>query len=348
MFKPQYQNFVNAIENRSTSYIPLYEHIIDTSVMEAVTGEEFRHLENGNDAEKAAFLRRYNRFFLEMGYDTVSYERLVTDSMPGNGCLYGHNKGCIQTREDFDRYPWEKIPGWFFEKESVYYRKLRETMPDGMMAVGGPGNGLFECVQDIVGLESLCFLRVDEPEVYEGLFRAAGDMLCAIWTRFLEEFGDIYCVCRFGDDLGFQSSTLLPVDDIRRLLMPQYKRIVEIIHSHNKPFLLHSCGNIFRVMDDFIDTVQIQAKHSNEDSIAPFSEWIARYGERIGNVGGLDASVYCDESPVDISAYTRDIYRVCEAKGKGVAIGSGNSIPAYVRADKYLQVISTIRKLRGC
>ncbi|MBN1776811.1 MAG: hypothetical protein JW811_01705 [Clostridiales bacterium] len=348
MFKPQYQNFVNAVRNRPTSYIPLYEHIIVTSVMEAVTGVEFGYLENGNDADKAAYLKRYCKFFLDMGYDTVSYERLVVDSMPGNGCLYAHNEGCIHTREDFDRYPWEQIPDRFFEKESAYYRALRDVMPDGMLAVGGPGNGLFECIQDIVGLENLCYLRMDEPEVYEGLFQAAGDMLYTIWARFLEEFHDIYCVCRFGDDLGFQTSTLLPVDDIRRLIIPQYKRIVEIIHRHGKPFLLHSCGNIFRVMDDLIGTVEIDAKHSNEDSIAPFSEWIERYGGRIGNVGGLDASVYCDESPVDIVTYATDIYRTCEAKGGGAAIGSGNSIPAYVRPDKYLKVIDTVRELRGC
>ncbi|MDR1030283.1 MAG: hypothetical protein LBL76_05370 [Treponema sp.] len=48
-----------------------------------------------------------------------------------------------------------------------------------------------------------------------------------------------------------------------------------------KPFLLHSCGCIFKVMDDLI-AARIDAKHSNEDAIAP-------YGRRIGNFGGLSA-----------------------------------------------------------
>ncbi|MFH1512624.1 MAG: uroporphyrinogen decarboxylase family protein, partial [Bacillota bacterium] len=182
----------------------------------------------------------------------------------------------------------------------------------------------------------------------KALFQAAGDMMCAIWSRFLEEFGDIFCVCRFGDDLGFQSSTLLPVKDIQRLLIPQYRRIVAIIHKHGKPFLMHSCGNIFRIMDDLIDTVKIDAKHSNEDAIAPFGEWIARYGDRIGNIGGLDASVYCEGSPVDIREYTTALYHTCAAKGRGVAMGSGNSIPDYVAPERYVQAINTIRSLRGC
>ena len=65
----------------------------------------------------------------------------------------------------------------------------------------------------------------------------------------LEEFGDIYAVCRFGDDLGFRSSTLISARDIKEMVIPQYKRIVELVQSYGKPFLLHSCGCIFNVMD---------------------------------------------------------------------------------------------------
>ena len=43
--------------------------------------------------------------------------------------------------------------------------------------------------------------------------------------------------------------------------------LVGLIHSYNKPFLYHSCGKIFDVMEDIIDIVKINAKHSNEDQI---------------------------------------------------------------------------------
>ena len=36
-------------------------------------------------------------------------------------------------------------------------------------------------------------------------------------------------------------------------------------------------------MEDLITDVGIDAKHSNEDQIAPFPEWVRRYGDRIGN-----------------------------------------------------------------
>ena len=44
-------------------------------------------------------------------------------------------------------------------------------------------------------------------------------------------------------------------------------------HDAGKPFILHSCGNLEAVYPDLIDDVGIDAKHSNEDTIAPFSRW---------------------------------------------------------------------------
>jgi uroporphyrinogen decarboxylase len=46
-------------------------------------------------------------------------------------------------------------------------------------------------------------------------------------------------------------------------------------------------------MDDIIEVAKIDAKHSNEDDIAPFSEWVDRYGDRIGNFGGVEMFACC-------------------------------------------------------
>ena len=175
-----------------------------------------------------------------------------------------------------------------------------------MKAVGGPGNGVFELVQDIVGFEQLCYIRADDPDLYRDLFTAVGSTM-EIWARFLKEYGDLYAVCRFGDDLGFKTSTLLPPQDIRTHIIPQYKRIVDLVHAYGKPFLLHSCGDIFAVMDDRIEMAGIDAKHSNEDVIAPFTVWLERYGDRIGNFGGVDMDVICQFSEAEIAEYVKAV-----------------------------------------
>ncbi|HIZ20134.1 MAG TPA: hypothetical protein H9674_04665 [Firmicutes bacterium] len=347
MFLPDYKNLENAARNLPSARIPLYEHGIAPTFMERVTGRKFAHLQTGSHEEKQEFYRQYNGFQRDMGYDTVTFEGCVTSILPEGGALGGHKKGVIQTREDFEKYPWDSLCDRYFSTFSDHFKALRETMPEGMLAVGGVGNGVFECVQDLVGLQDLCYMKVDDEELYRDMFAKVGDMLVEIWKQFLAEFGDVYCVCRFGDDLGFRSSTLLHEDDVRELIIPQYKRIVDVVHAAGKPFLLHSCGCIFNVMDDIISVAGIDAKHSNEDAIAPYQAWIDRYGDRIGNFGGLDTDALCDVNPCDIEDYTIKVYRVCEAKGHGIAIGSGNSIPDYVSEERYLKANRLLRRLRG-
>ncbi|MCL2833991.1 MAG: hypothetical protein FWD78_12535 [Treponema sp.] len=346
-FVPDYNNILSAALNKKSARMPLYEHMISVRIMETITGKKFSDLFRGGYNDKIEFFRNYCGFFKDCGYDTVSYECGTGSVMPGSGALGGHKPGVIKNRADFEKYPWDKIPDIFFDKYSENFRAFGVALPPGMKGIGGVGNGIFECVQDITGFENLCYIKADDSELYAGLFAKTGDVLASIWKRFLAEFGGLFCVCRMGDDLGFKSSTLLDAEDIRKFIIPQYRRVVDLVHAAGKPFLLHSCGCIFNVMDDIISDAGIDAKHSNEDVISPYSKWLDDYGGRIGNFGGLDTDALCDSSSVDLAAYTTDIYRLCEKKGRGTAIGSGNSIPDYVSPQRYMLALDTVRRLRG-
>jgi len=344
-FKPDYRHIVDAAKNIVPDRLPLYEHNITIKFMEKYYGYEFEYLLDGSYDDLLKFMEIYTGFFKEMGYDTVSFETLIGQIMPGSGALGGSQPGVIKTREDFENYPWEDIPRFFFEKYSNSFKALREKMPEGMMAIGGPGNGIFECVQDIVGYTELSYISIDDPKLFEELFDAVGKIFVDIWSRFLKEFGDIYCVCRFGDDLGFKSQTLLSHESIRENIIPQYRKITDLVHSYDKPFLLHSCGQIFDVMEDIIKVGNIDAKHSNEDQIALFSVWIEKYGDRIGNFGGEDMNVLCMKTPDEIEVYVKNVIDYSVGHG-GFAIGSGNSIADYVPVEGYLAMIETVNDYR--
>ena len=151
---------------------------------------------------------------------------------------------------------------------------------------------------------------------------------------------------RFGDDLGFNTMTLLSTEDIIEHVLPAYRRVVDLVHATGRPFLLHSCGNLFKVFDQIIEQADIDAKHSNEDSIAHFSVWVDRYGEKIGNFGGIDTDVLCSQSPEYIREYVLDCLSKVAGRG-GIAFASGNSIPDYVPTEGYLAMVETIREWRG-
>ncbi|MCK5811409.1 MAG: hypothetical protein KAG94_00795 [Clostridiales bacterium] len=343
-YTPNYEHIVNAAYNRAPSRIPIYEHMISEEIMEEILGIKFFDYYNGNDLDLHEYFKQYNGFFHEMTYDTISFECIFSDIMPGNGALYGHEPGCIKNYDDIKKYPWDDLPTLFFKQNKRYFDIATQHIPDGMSLIGGIGNGVFECIQDIVGYTNLCYLKVDDPEAYSILFSKMGDILLKTWEMFIPLYKDNFCVFRFGDDLGYKSNTLLPPDDVVKYIFPQYKKTIDLVHSYNKPFLLHSCGNLFEVMDSLIDT-GINAKHSNEDQIAPINVWYEKYGEKIGNFGGIDADMLCRMNKDELRNYIKDIYKQ-SLNAKGVALGSGNSIPEYIPVENYLTMIETLNECR--
>jgi uroporphyrinogen decarboxylase len=170
--------------------------------------------------------------------------------------------------------------------------------------------------------------------------------MATIWQEFLRRYPDTYAVCRFGDDLGFKTSTLVSHAIIRQHIIPQYRRVIEMVRAAGRPFLWHSCGNIFGVMDDVI-ALGIQAKHSNEDGIAPFERWIERYGDHIALLGGIDVDILCRQDPDDIYEQVLERGRRYRALAHGYALGSGNSIPDYVPVDGYLAMLRAAQTIRA-
>ncbi len=345
-FTPNYMNIVNTANNIEVARLPLYEHLISTNHMESILNKKFSSLINGDFEDKKEFFRNYCEFFKVMGYDTVSIEFCSGGAYPGAGALGGHVDPIIKDREDFDKYPFGEVVSNYFNMYSEQLRALREVMPAGMKAIGGVGNGIFEVVQDLTGYMDLCYIGSDDPVLYAELFSKIGETNGAIWTRFMKEFSDIYCVLRFGDDLGYKSSTMLSEEDVKQLIIPEYKKIIDTVHSYNKPFLLHSCGNIFNVMDDLINVAGINAKHSNEDQIARFPVWVEKYGDKIGNFGGIDTDAVCRLDKPSLKEYILDVIPQCKGHG-GFAFASGNSIPDYVPLENYIYMNEVVREYRG-
>ncbi len=99
-------------------------------------------------------------------------------------------------------------------------------------------------------------------------------------------------------------------------------------------------------MDDIINIAKIDAKHSNEYQIAKFPVWVEKYGDKIGNFGGIDTDAVCRLNKLEMKEYILDVVNKCVGHG-GVAFGSENSIPDYVPVEGYLNMVETIREYRG-
>lgn len=346
-YKPNYQNIVDVALNRKPQRIPLYEHYVSYNMIEKITNTQLSRYYWGTPEELRLMFANYTAFFRDYGYDAVSFECCVTDILPHGGALSGSGKGYIDSQETFDAYPWESVKELYINRFKPYFDALAESMPDGMKAIGGVGNGVFEIVQDLVGYENLCIFSFEEPELYASLFEKVGQILYEIWQWFLKNYSDVYCVCRFGDDLGYKSNTLLSHEDIRKHIIPQYARIVDLVHQYGRPFLLHSCGKIFAVMEDLIDAgvdilnpIQPCSKDMNPVNLRD------TYRNRIVFHGGLDTQEILPKcSPEQVAEEVRKLIDVFKPEGNYI-FAAAHNIQTDVSAENIDAMFTAAKKYK--
>jgi uroporphyrinogen decarboxylase len=96
-------------------------------------------------------------------------------------------------------------------------------------------------------------------------------------------------------------------------------------------------------MDDLIDDVGMDAKHSFEDTILSVTDAKIKYGDRIALLGGIDVDFLCRADEEQVRQRVRETLDAC-FPGGGYCLGSGNSVANYIPLDNYLAMLDEGRR----
>jgi uroporphyrinogen decarboxylase len=340
------------------------EFIADPGMVGAVLGEELpadlrSYLEESLTNVSADDLRgllkavgMYVRFCYEMGYDYVfmisglefrSNQMALADTAAAlnwaGGVRYWQDEssGPIQSWKDFEAYPWPKAE----ELRHIVLEHFNLILPDGMkICVEVPQ--IFETSTWLMGFQAFCYALHDQADLIEAICQRVGALVTATAAEVVtfDNVGMLFVV----DDLGFYSGTLVSPDVIRRHILPHHRKITEAAHRAGKLSVFHSCGNMYKLMDDLIDDVGIDAKHSFEDKILTVEEAYRRWGDRIAIVGGVDMDLLGRGTEEQVRARTREILEVCGVRGTGYCLGTGNGVTNYIPKHNYLAMLDEGRR----
>jgi uroporphyrinogen decarboxylase len=247
------------------------------------------------------------------------------------------SSGPIQNWKDFETYPWPRA-------EDISYAAieyLNAVVPDGMKIAAAVGP-IFDSATQLMGLQSFSYALHDQPDLVEAICQRVGELVTATAAHVASI--DNVGILIVGDDMGYYSGTLVSPTVIRRYFLPHQKNVVEAAHRAGKPFVLHACGNVYKLMDAFIDEVGIDGKHSFEDKILPVEEAYRRWGDRIAILGGVDMDVLGRGTEEEVRARTRQILEVCGVKGTGYCLGTGNSVANFIPVQNYLAMLDEGRR----
>lgn len=345
---PDFEVMERVLRREEPQRIPLYEHFVDYEVAAEIMG--WSKLAE----DPVEHWKRMIEFYRQMGYDYLPMEIRPNFPVPegvkgADTALYSRGErswvnehgGPIQTWDDLLATSWPELESAL---DYHLFDEIGALLPPGMKIIGGASGGPFEHASFLMGFERLAVAIHTEPDLVEQLFSRIGQTLVAVAECLAcKPYIGAY---RYGDDLGFKTATMLSPKHLRQYVFPWQKKVVEAVHRAGKPFVFHSCGQLREVMDDLIEDVKIDAKHSFEDVILPVAEAKRLWGGRIAILGGIDVDFMAQRTAKEVKDYTLKVLEAC-APGGGYALGSGNTITNYIPVENYLAMLEAGQQFNG-
>ncbi|MGC8781205.1 MAG: uroporphyrinogen decarboxylase family protein [Anaerolineae bacterium] len=349
---PDWEALVRCIRREGTPRrVHHIELFLDAEVQEAIC-RRYDLLADLDPADPYFDLRRQIAIQRFLGYDYVRcgvdnlempLHRTPTEDTAalqraGGRAYMEEHRGPITNWAEFEAYPWPD-PHQVTTRNLEWYEK---NLPDDMCIIGSGGFAHFaEYLTWLMGYETLCYALYDRRDLVEAISRKLIEMYDVIIRRILEF--DRVKIIWGSDDMGFKTGTLISPKDLRAYVLPGHKLMATYAHRAGRPYLLHSCGNLTAIMPDLLDDVQIDAKHSFEDTIETVIEAKRKYGDRIALLGGIDVDFLCRADEAAIRRRVRETLDAC-LPGGGYCLGTGNSVANYIPLDHYLAMLDEGRR----
>lgn len=329
--KPDFDNILMVLNREAPDRPTLFEFFLNSDLYAHLAGKT-------PDSDALDFFKVRVKAFAEAGYDYVTingefgfpyaaHQVKETQSL--------NDTALITNRTEFESYPWPDPD----KADYSIYERITPYLPGNMKVMQNGPNGVLENVIRLVGYDRLCMMVYDDPDLAQDIFDAVGSRLCRYYERGMEYTS--VGILMSNDDWGFNTQTFLSPRHMRQYVFPWHKKIAECAHARKKPAVLHSCGNLNDVMDDVIDDMKFDGKHSFEDLICPVEDMYEKYHNRIAILGGIDIGFLCRETPGAIYKRSKAMIERTSQRG-GYALGTGNSVPEYIPRKAYFAMISAV------
>jgi uroporphyrinogen decarboxylase len=244
--------------------------------------------------------------------------------------------GIITNRTEFEAFPWPS-------ESMINVLPLQFMAPN--LPAGSKGMvlvvGIFEDLRALMSFEGMAVATIDQPELVQDVLERVTTLTANLVDKAAAHpaTGAIF----YADDMAFNNQTMISPRLLKEWVIPRQKRIADACHKHGKPFLFHGCGQIDVLMEDLIEVVGIDGKHSFQDNIEPVEETCRKYGDRISILGGLEVDLLARGTEDQVRKRTRRILEAC-APGGGFCMGSGNSVTNFCKIENYLAMVDETRK----
>lgn len=248
-------------------------------------------------------------------------------------------QGIIQDRASFDNYDWPDADS--FNYETV--EQLGKLIPEQAKVIVCVG-AVFTASWMFMGMESFCIAVAEGSELVRRLIRKIGETQLGVVENLLQ-FDSVGAIC-MPDDLAYTTGMIVNPKVFREHVFPWNKRIGDLVRAKDLPYIYHSDGRIYDVIDDLIEC-GFDALHPCERSSTDIDAVKRQYGGRLCLCGNIDLdSTLTLGTPEEVEEEVKTRIRTV-GPGGGYCCGSSNSVPEYVPIENYIAMIESIAKYGG-
>lgn len=236
---------------------------------------------------------------------------------------------------DLERYDWPD-PSLL---EFGHFNKLRKNQPDRAIIAHITHGGYFNATF-LRGIEQFLVDLAMDPMLTQALVERTSAYLIEALNRLLVQASDGFDIFYVADDYCMSSGPLFSPDVFKRLIKPYLREIADLVHAHNKKFLLHVCGSVRLLLPEIIDSgVDILEPVQRRSTGMDLKELKREFGDDITFYGSVDLLQTLNKgSAKDVAKEVRRNIEIL-GPGGGFILGPGNT---YIQIDAPLENILTM------
>jgi uroporphyrinogen decarboxylase len=338
---PNINAFLKTLIREKVDYIPLAELGVHPKIKELFLSRKIEGLKDEVD------------FWYKAGYDYIKLQpkadfnprKIGLDnnvSYNDDGSIFrkwaSENNGVIANFNDLEKYVFPSISDFDYTN----FEKVKSLMPDGMGLVGQYGD-IFTMTWEMMGFESFSIALFENEDLIKNLNDKLGELVLSMFEYFAQS--DVVDAIWYSDDIAYTNSLMVSPQVLDKYFFPWLKKIGDLANRYNKPLIYHTDGILYDVFDKIIEC-GVDAIHPIEPKAMDIADVKQRYGDKLCLIGNIDVDLLSRGTVNDIR---KNVIKNIEEVGKdgGYCVGSGNSIPEYVKLENYIAMIEVVKEINA-
>jgi uroporphyrinogen decarboxylase len=338
---PNINSLLRTLEREKVDYFPLAELGVHPKIKELFL------------AKKIEGLKDEVNFWYKAGYDYIKLQpradfnpmKIGLDnnvSYNDDGSIFrkwaSESNGVISNFDDFEKYTFPIASDF----EYTNFEKVKPLLPEGMGVIGQYGD-IFTMTWEMMGFESFSIALFENEELINSLNERLGNLVLSMFEYFAQS--NVVDAIWYSDDIAYTNSLMVSPKVLDKYFFPWLKKIGDLAKHYNKPFIYHTDGILYDVMDRIIDC-GVDAIHPIEPKAMNIADVKKRYGNKLCLIGNIDVDLLSRGTTDQIK---KNVYKNVEEAGYngGYCVGSGNSIPEYVKLENYKAILEAVKEINS-